>query len=306
MRLQMHYSGVGSAAFMSRLSRYLQKQYKVDIVKDHPDVYLSSVWRGKPPKGCKTAHRADGVYFDANLKSGSRMNKDIQTAINKANGVIYQSQYSRKICQGILKVKQTRDVIIHNGFDFSECEGVSPETLGFDRTLVAIAKWRPLKRPKSIAKGFLEASLPGVGLIMVGDINKSDTIKHKRIKYVGRANHAKVFQFYKGCSGVIHISRLDACPNAVVEGLAFRKPILCNNVGGTPEIVQDSGVVINIDPPFKYRKFPLGNPDCVKPRVIAKGLSELLSKKWSIYRPDLSMESAAKSYYCFLENLLSC
>ncbi len=312
----MNYSGIGPAAFMSRLKDYLQIHYDIKIVgttsqqsnkcsiKHKPDLYLSSVWRGKPPKGCKTVHRADGVYFDASLKSGPGNNRNIWFAIDKANGVIYQSKYSMKSCRKILKVKQRNDVIIYNGFDNSVCESVVPDKMGFDRTIVACAKWRGLKRPRSIANGFLKASLSDTGLLMLGDISKSDKIKHPSIKYVGKVNHSRVFQYYKGCSGIIHISRLDACPNAVVEGLAFGKPILCNNVGGTPEIVKDSGVVLEIDPPFKYRRFPLGKPDTVKPSLIAAGLHVLVGKEWNINRSDLSMSECAKSYYEFFQKVL--
>jgi len=319
MKIQMNYSGVGPAAFMGRLKNYLQSHYDVKIVgttsqaskkcsNKHgiPDLYLSSVWRGRPPKGCKTIHRADGVYFDKNLKSGPRMNRDIWVAIQKANAVIYQSKYSMKSCRKILKVSQRNDIIIHNGFDFSLCENVIPDMAGFERTFVAGAKWRALKRPLSIANGFLKASLPNTGLLMLGAISKSDMIKHPSIKYVGKVNHSRVFQYYKGCSGIIHISRLDACPNAVVEGLAFGKPILCNNTGGTPEIVKDSGILLDIDPPFTYKRFPLKNPDSVKPSIVAAGLHELLNREWNIDRQDLSMEVCAKKYYDFFQKVLEC
>ena len=302
----MSYSGVGPSAFMSRLKIYLQDHYDVVVTKHKPDLYLSSVWRGKPPRGCKTIHRADGVYFNKSLKSGPLMNRAISVAIEKANGVIYQSKYSMKSCRKILKVRQRNDIIIHNGFDALVCKGVVPDKMEFERTFVASAKWRGLKRPRSIAKGFIKASLPNTGLLMLGYISKADMVKHPSIKYVGKVKHSKVFQYYRGCSGIIHISRLDACPNAVIEGLAFGKPILCNNVGGTPEIVRDSGIILDIDPPFEYKRFALGKPDTVNSSIIAAGLHVLINKEWSIVRHDLSMEVCAKAYYCFFERVLSC
>jgi glycosyltransferase involved in cell wall biosynthesis len=139
---------------------------------------------------------------------------------------------------------------------------------------------------------------------MIGDINKKDKIKHSNILYTGSISSGKTYEYYVSCDGVVHISRLDACPNVVIEALVAGKPVLCNNAGGTPEIVGSSGVTISIDPTLRFKMFSMGNPDRVDPSVVASGMKELLNKRWDIHRHDLSMEVCAEKYYkYFLETL---
>ena len=97
--------------------------------------------------------------------------------------MIYQSEYSRRMCKGILKLKK-KGVIIHNGFDQSLYDDVAPKRLA-PKMLVACAKWRGLKRPRSIVKGFLAAGLSDTVLVMIGEIGKHDRIKHKNVVYTG-------------------------------------------------------------------------------------------------------------------------
>lgn len=306
MRIQINSSGIGSKTFLRRMKTYMLEHYDdVQFVEDHPDIYLSSPWRGKPPKGCKSIHRADGVYFDTLLSGKTGMNKRIAEAINKANAVIYQSNHAKKMCNGILKIKQKTDTVIYNGADPISSD-VKIDKMGFDTMLVACAKWRPLKRPISIAKGFLEASLANAVLVMIGDIDSKYKIKHSNIKYVGQVSSKDTLGYYASCDGVIHISRMDACPNVVVEALSAGKPVLGNNVGGTPELIKDDGVIINIDPPYNYKMFAMKNPDSVKPTYVSEGIHKLLGNNWNIDREDLTIGYSAKKYYEYFKQVLSC
>lgn len=305
MRVQLSYSGIGPRVFMTRLGEYLSRQYDVEIVKSKPDIYMSAVWGGDPPKGCKRVHRADGCYFDKGLSGITGMNKRIAKAISKADGVVWQSKYSKNMCRGILKVKPKNSTIIYNGMDQSVYDNLEIDKMGFEKLFVACAKWRPLKRPKSILRGFLKADIPNSGLVMIGDFPKTYRVKDDRIKYVGQLEPRETYKFYKSSDAIIHISRLDACPNVVIEGLSAGKPIVCNNVGGTPELVGNDGVVLKIDPPLEYRIFKMGKPDYVDPNVIAKGLRECANREWNVNRPDLDMKRCAKQYYEYFKNILS-
>lgn len=300
MKLQFYSSGLGSNTFLSRLSKYLVANHGVEVVKEGPDIYLSSVWRGKPPKGAKKIHRVDGVYFDKNFRGAGPLNDSIERAINKADGVVFQSTYSLNMCRGILHMrKHLNHTIIYNGFDPSIYDNIVVDKMGYDYMFVACAKWRSLKRPRSIANGFLAAAIPKSILIMIGEISVKHKVKHPSIKYVGPQKGDKLFQYYKSCDALIHIGKVDACPNVVVEALAAGKPVVCNNIGGTPEIVQESGIKIDIDEPLKYKKFALNNPDCVSPKLIANGIIQCIEKKWDIKRDDLSMKTCADKYMEF-------
>ena len=186
MKLQLSYSGLGPRVFMARLASFLEKNYEdVTVVKENPNLYFSAVWMGKPPKKCKHIHRADGCYFDKLNFHMKGSNKRIGWALNAASAVVYQSKYSKKMCEGIIKIKAKKDIIIHNGFDSSVYNDIPVDKMGFEKMFVASAKWRPLKRPRSIARGFLAAKVTNSVLVMMGEISKKDRISDERIKYVG-------------------------------------------------------------------------------------------------------------------------
>ncbi len=306
MRIQVYSSGLGPKVFMKRLLKYMVKHYDdVEIVNSKPDIYLSAVWAGESTR-CKRIHRVDGVYFDklrGNLKA---LNKRIIGSIKKANGVVFQSSYARKMTKGILKVKAKDHVIIPNGIDKSVFDGIETDKLGYDKMFIACAKWRPLKRPRSIARGFLEAAVPGSVLVIIGDISSKDKVKSKNIKYTGSLKTNEMYRYYKSADAVIHISRLDACPNVVVESLVAGTPVICNNVGGTPELVRDDGIHLEIDPPLKYKPFSMKHPDSVSPKIIAAGIHQCLSVTWDIDRPDLDMSYCADKYYKYFQKVLIC
>ena len=283
----------------------LVEHYPVKFTKENPDIYLTSPWRGKPPKGAKRIHRADGVYFDSLLSGKTGMNKRISEAINKSHAVIYQSNHAKLMCQGILKIRNKNDTIIYNGSDEFPRD-ISIDKLGFDKMLVACAKWRPLKRPVSIAKGFLKSGLSDAVLVMIGEIDSKYKVKHPNIKYVGKISSKDTYKYYASCDGVIHISRMDACPNVVVEALVAGKPVLGNNVGGTPELIQEDGIIIKIDPAYNYKMFPMKNPDSVGPNRIANGIHDLLNREWSINRDDLTIRDSARRYYEYFRQVLAC
>jgi len=307
MKIQVFKPGSGGpGVFISRLCEYLTAHYDVKIVDSNPDIYFSVVWRGSPPKNCKVIHRADGAYFAYEQRSHFGYNKKIGTAINKAHAVVYQSRYSQKICQNLAGAKQKNKIIIYNGINPLDYNGIKIDKMGYEKMFVASALWRPLKRPRSIAKGFVKAQIPNSVLVMIGPIDKKHRIKHPDIKYVGKKSRREVFNYYKSADGVINISRLDACPNVVVEGLVAGVPIICNNVGGGPELVQDDGIILDIDPPFKYKKFHMKNPDKVHSRLVASGFTQIVEREWKIHRPDLFMDNTAKEYYNYFKKVLSC
>ena len=305
LRIQFfHSKGGGPSVFMRRLRRYLVKHYDIQVTDRKPHLYLSAVWRGKPPKGAKTVHRVDNCYFDKLNKNRNRLNDKIKLAIKKANGVIYQSEFSFKLCKNVLGLRASKYVIIHNGFDESLCEDVVQFEHGYKHLFVACALWRPIKRPKSIMRAFRKAEIPDSALVMIGG-----GIRHPpsdpRIICTGSISPAEAYRYYKAATAVIHISRHESCPNTAVEALAFGKPVICNNSGGTKEIVGNDGVVVDIDPVDKFNSFPMKNPENIDYEKISQAMREVVKKEWDISRPDLKMSTCAKRYMNFFNKILN-
>jgi len=298
-----HSKSGGPSVFMRRLRHYLVEHYNIKVTERKPHLYLSAVWRGDPPKGAKTIHRVDNCYFDKLKKNRRKLNEKIKVAIKKADGVIYQSDFSLNLCTKILGVKGSRYSIIHNGFDQSLCESVVPFKCPYKYLFVASAFWRPIKRPKAIIRAFKKADIPDSSLIMIGkgiDHPPSDP----RITCTGSIKPSEIYKYYKAATAIIHVSRLESCPNSVVEGLSFGKPVICNNSGGTKEIVKEDGFIANIDPIDNFKSFSMKEPEAVDIDRLSFALRSVVERDWDIHRPDLSMKACAKQYFDFFNTIL--
>ena len=95
---------------------------------------------------------------------------------------------------------------------------------------------------------------------------------------------------------MIHLSWLDWCPNSVVEGLGCGLPVLCSSNGGTKELVQESGIIIEIEEPYKIgEKVDLYNPPNVDINYITKKILDLIDMP-KVNRSDLHIKNSAKLY----------
>lgn len=296
---------LGLQNFMSLLIKELELNYDVKFVseKEKSDIHLSVIKGYK--KGSKNILRIDGVYYD---NKRLNMNKPIKYAIKRSDGVIYQSKWSKNFVERMLNVKNERSDVIHNGSSIIDTDPADRK--GYDKIIVSCAHWRPNKRPEAIVDAFLKVKRITnikVGLFMVGPI-KSETIKDNDIYYFGKQSKEKVHSIYKASDIMCHICHIDSCPNSVVEGLLYGLPVVCNNISGTPEIVKDSGIIVQLDKPFDFK--PIVNMNSVGSKNIdtdklAQALFDACNKKWDIKREDLTINYTAKQYYNFFLKVLN-
>ncbi len=302
MKIQFSYNKRGGpGVFMKRLKKYLVNNFDVEATESSPDLYFSAVWRGCPPEGVKTVHRVDNCYFDT--LQGLTSNNGIRKAINEADGVIYQSEFSIKFCTSILGVTPKFYNIIHNGFDQSICDTIKPYKHSYNHLFVACAAWRPIKRPQSTVRAFERAKINNSALVMIGEGARNYGNKH--VICTGCLKVKDTYRYHKAATALIHIARMESCPNSVVEALSFGKPVVCNNAGGTSEIVKKDGIIVPLDPPDTFRAFPMKNPDGVNVDVVSEGIRKVININWNINRPDLSMATCAQKYYDFFMKVLS-
>lgn len=293
-------SASGPNMFMSRLVRVLEKDYKIEFVskKSHIDMGVIFLPESKP--GAKRVVRVDGCYY--NKATGTNMNKYISKAIRKADGVIYQSEFSKKLCDKLLKCKPKKYSVIYNGIDQNWIRSIQPKSFTEKNVFAAIANWRTSKRPRSIIKSFLKANIPDSRLLIIGKFDKK--IKHDNISYLGKLNSDEIISCLKGCKSLIHICKIESCPNAVIESLSCGVPVICNNIGGTKEIVKNDGIVVECDDQYEFDFINDKNVDNINPSIISPALELVVSRQWDIKRDDLSIQVSAEKYRSFFEFVL--
>ncbi len=222
--------------------------------------------------------RLDGLYFDlANtLGDSDKKNKPLIKAYKKANGIIFQSQFDKKLYRHFVGPTDCKDTVISNGAPSS----FSPQGLGFDygykKTLICAADWREHKRLGCIIDGFLEYDNAEFCLAILGK-DTGEKTHHPNIKYLSYQSSDDLPYYLRGADAFIHLSWLDHCPNTVVEALCCGLPVLCTHNGGTKELVRDNGIVIKCEEDFNFKEVDLYNPPKCDKRVVAEAIGEILS-----------------------------
>lgn len=291
----------GPDMFMSRLIRVLEKKHDIKFTSKKPHISLGVILL--PPKtSAKRIVRVDGCYYNKSYMSNS-LNKQIQKSISKADGVVFQSNFSKQLCQKLLKTEPKNCCVIYNGIDQDWIKTVPPFESDVENIFVSIAAWRNSKRPKSIIKSFIHANIPNSKLFIIGNFEKQ--ILHENVVYLGKQPSEKIISILKRSKGLIHLCKIESCSNAVVESLSCGIPVLCNNIGGTPELVKNDGIIVNCDPAFEYRFIDEKNVDNIDTKLVALEMNKLLQKTWSINRPDLSIDLCANQYYNYFKLILN-
>ncbi len=93
-------------------------------------------------------------------------------------------------------------------------------------------------------------------LVLVGDGPLEETLRAKvkdlgiedRVIFAGRNTHDAIPIYMNACDIFCLPSRNEGCPNVVLEAMACGVPIVATNVGGIPELVNDSKLGILVAP----------------------------------------------------------
>ena len=164
-----------------------------------------------------------------------------------------------------LGVKPEKVHLISNGVDTNrftlrdraQCRrrlGLSLE----GRLIVFIGGVEPVKGPDVLMRAFteLQSSVSGktVRLVVVGDgpmrselaRQMSAPIAAGLVRFVGSRPHEEV-AIWLGAADVVCVpSRLEGCPNVVLEALASGRPVVGSRTGGLPELIRSptSGLLV--------------------------------------------------------------
>lgn len=190
--------------------------------------------------------RLDNPYYDPNMLDH---NREISYSHSIADGIIYQSKYSRKICEFALKPRKENSIykVIYNGHRINWCEKINHE----GKNILVISRWRRHKRLFEIIQIFKELiKYQNFKLHIVGSISKErdrryqETIKeienNDNIVYHGRIIDSKKLKYIFGITDLmLHLAKRDACPNTVVEAITANIPVITTNAcGGATEMIK--------------------------------------------------------------------
>jgi len=275
------------------------------------DIQLSLVRIHKSRK-LPTLLRIDGIYYDLDTDYKAR-NSSISNSNSIADAVIYQSNYSEKLCEKFLKPRKTGAIskVVYNGVDPNWC-GVRKSHKGIN--IVVISKWRRLKRLKEIIDLFLDfiKVVPDSRLYIVGELHKNKPVRHNKIIYYGMVNRIVVGEVLNIADFSLHLCKRDSCPNSVVETIAAGVPVITTNkCGGAVEICNMvEGCIVcegdfdhNFQPDYPYRdSFNILTPQLYN--NILQSMITISKDKRSVNLPEqLTAEYMADSYISVMEKI---
>jgi glycosyltransferase involved in cell wall biosynthesis len=304
----------GKGKFLKRLSVALQ-ELGVKIVTPHEksDINLAVGKNAWPVNATKNIIRLGDTH--KYKKDYRQLNKRKIKALHKADGVIYQSRYSQKLCQAFLGVAKCPSIVIYNGADPKEFE-VEPMKSPYDTNFLASArKWDNNKRLKTIKRAFWEANIEKSCLWVCGDTGHKnggvyDPEYDREIRMLGLVDDKTLASLYRRCNAMIDITYLSACPNSVVEALNADCKVICTDQGGTHEIVSVLSDFAVIPEKVKYNFKPTGK---YVPNMDVDAVSKNIkyyshfgkSGNWKVGKCEhIHIDNIAKQYLEFFERIL--
>jgi glycosyltransferase involved in cell wall biosynthesis len=201
-------------------------------------------------RGVPVVQRLDGVYYPA--VSGRRWwlnNLPIWITYRFfANWVVFQSEYSQRMCERFLGQPHCPTSVIYNGVDLNlfapDGEGRKPAEGTVFLCLLATF-WRQSEiLPVIEAFDRLRMQYQDARLVVVGEfVPHVQHIPNSRpdILWMGRLSQHQLPVVYRGADLMLSAKLRAPCPNAVIEAMACGLPIACFESGAHRELVGDEG-----------------------------------------------------------------
>ena len=265
------------------------------------DVQLSIVMASQKVEGLPLIQRLDGIYYDT-AKDYVSMNAPIRATYDIADGVVFQSEWSKKLVESQFGLAK-KYAIIHNGTDIDIIQSTPPaEGLdAYDKVWSCASSWfyedgtqRYIKRLEENIRYFQEHSGDSDILCVAGDVRAKDFSNPdpQKILFLGELNIPNLFSLYRRSDYFIHLGRFDNCPNVVVDARAAGCHIICSSLGGTKEVAGLKATVVKED---EWDFVPF---ECNVPVGLNFNIEEI-----NTYDKDISIDFVANEYLNFFEDL---
>lgn len=288
--------GSGKHKFLFRLKKEFSKM-GIKFDADKPDIHLFIPGSRQHKKAKFNILRLDGMTINKNDTYMAKNDK-IKHLIDKSDAIIYQNEFCKKAYEKFLRVSGKKNACILNGADPADFLERKPSNF-----FLANCRWRPHKRLETIIESFLEAELSGLDadLVVTGDPGDI-THHHDRIKYVGWVKPDELKVLLSEAIAAFHLSWIDWCPNAMVESISARCPIIYSNSGGHPYVAGDCGIPIE-DVQWDFKPCNYYSPPQLSVESIVNAMMNIPSGI-KVARPELEISAVAKQYIKFFGDIL--
>jgi glycosyltransferase involved in cell wall biosynthesis len=296
----------GPNVFAERLARRLfETGHEVELTSGIGcDVSLVFIQRSGAPVANKVVQRLDGIWFKK--EDFVTKNVDIEQLYNVVDAVAFQSHFDRTFVTKHWGVPQ-RHTVIRNGIDMTPVTAITRAGLvdirsKYDKVFVTSSNWHPQKRLRDNTRLFqhIRDNIVSNSCLIVLGAHPDCSVADKDVFYAGSQPHDVVSQVMAMSNWMLHLAYLDHSPNSVIEALAQGTPVICTNEGGTCELVDKFGIILNEPEKFDYEPTDYDDP----PAIDVAQLTTLPDKATLGAHADISIETCAKRYIELFKSVL--
>lgn len=304
-------ASTGKGKFLLHLIPELEKLgIECKLEPNGCDVHLGISWFNTETNLPKVL-RVDGLSFDKSPEAFEHSLKKSRKSVKKANAIIWQSKFCRKMLSQLFDTYGKRETVIFNGGNKTSFGFPDPTTL-YKRNVLLSAHWykkghertsKRLKESLEIIQEYIR-NRKDVCFWIAGETNYRHN--HPQVVNLGHISQPELDKYINVCNCMLCLAYYDWCPNSVVEALCGGLPVICSNNSGVAEIVgENGGTVLDLDKPLELNDMYLykKHPPRVDREKVFKALDYYCANRIRVYKPELHIENIAKQYKQFLETI---
>lgn len=296
----------GPNVFAERIARrFFEMGHSVELTSGIGcDVSLVFIQRSGATLADKVVQRVDGIW--SKPQDFVAKNIPINDLYRTADAVVFQSHFDQDFVTkhwGFSKCY----TVIRNGIDAAPCTALTLAGLAdirgkYDKVFVASSNWHPQKRLRDNIRLFqhIRSNIVANSCLIVLGAHPDCAVADKDVFYAGSQPHGVVSQVMAMSNWMFHLAYLDHSPNSVIEALAQGTPVVCTNEGGTRELVDRFGVVLNEPEKFDYEPTDYDDP----PAIDVAQLTSLPDKATLGRHADISIDTCANAYIELFESIV--
>jgi len=176
-------------------------------------------------------------------------NKELKELWDNCDGLVYSSKFAKHMAE---KVFGKRDGLIVWNPGVAEIPETSlswkkGETVHIT-TCAIFRAWKRLYEMERLVKMMNDKGQP-TELHVVG---QAGATPESYIHYYGMKSHKEMKEIFRKCHFYMHLAFNDYSPATVGEAMGWGLPVMITNSGGSPDLVQDAGVILQTDPFIDY------------------------------------------------------
>jgi glycosyltransferase involved in cell wall biosynthesis len=164
----------------------------------------------------------------------------------KAKAVVANSQGLKKLA--LSSAPGQKIGVIYNGVDINEFEKDKGNKNDNNINIISIGRLIPRKGYGYLIEAL--SGLEGFSLKLIGEGNSFEELqelakkKNVNVDFSGRVEHEKIYQYLNQADLFVLPSLNEGMSNSMLEAMACRLPVIGTDVGGSKELIDGNGFIV--------------------------------------------------------------